>query len=120
MSKRNHPGSRKVKKIVRNAWSEQTIVNAIHKIQSVPGSTTREVVKEFGVNECTLRFRLKRLRKGEELKKAGRECTFTAEEEKCLAKCIGVLCKYGFSPSMKEIQVRNLIYIVLTFFGKFL
>ena len=36
MSKSNHPGSRKVKKIVENAWSEEVMLEAINKIQSTP------------------------------------------------------------------------------------
>ena len=33
--KGNHPGSTKGKKLVTNAWSEDTIEAAIHKLQSV-------------------------------------------------------------------------------------
>ena len=106
--KGNHPGSNKVKKLVTNAWTEDTIKAAIHKLQSVPGTSIRGVAKEFGVSECTLRFRLKKANKGEELKKAGRKCVFSKEVESELAKCIGIVCDYGFSPSLYEIQVNTL------------
>ena len=69
--KGNHPGSDKVKKLVTNAWTEDTIKVAIHKLQSVTGTSIRGVAKEFGVSECTLRFQLKKANKGEELEKAG-------------------------------------------------
>ena len=62
--KGNHPGSNKVEKLVTNAWTEDTIKAAIHKLQSVPETSIRGVAKEFGVSECTLYFRLKRLIKG--------------------------------------------------------
>ena len=52
--KGNHPGSTKMKKLVTNAWSEDTIEAAIHKLQSVLGTLIRGVAKGFGVSECTL------------------------------------------------------------------
>lgn len=111
MAKRNrHPGSRKIGKIVRNAWSEQTLSKAIHKVQSVPNCSVRGVAKEFKVSECTLRFRLKKLAQGQELKKAGRKCTFSKAMEERLAKCISIVCNYGFSPSTQEILVSLLIF----------
>ena len=107
MSKSNHPGSRKVKKIVENAWSEEVMLEAINKIQSTPGLSIRKVAKDFGLNKCTVRFRLNKLKNGEGLQKVGRKCAFPTYQENSLAKCIGVLCKNGFSPSLKEIRVRK-------------
>ena len=104
--KGNHPGSNELKKLVTNAWTEDTTKAAIHKLQSVPRISIRGVAKLFGVSECTLRFRLKQANKGEELKKAGRKCVFSKEVE--LAKCIGIVCNYGFNPSLYEIQVNIL------------
>ena len=54
--KGSHPGSNKVKKLVTNSWTEDTIKTAIHKLQSVPATSIRGVAKEFGASECTLRF----------------------------------------------------------------
>ena len=84
MSKSNHAGSRKVKKIVENAWSKEIMLEAIDKIQ-------------------TLRFHLNKLKNGEGLQKVGWKCAFPTDQEKSLAKCIRVLCRNGFSPSLKEI-----------------
>lgn len=61
----NYPGSKKVKKLVANAWTEDTIKAAVHKLQSVSGTSIRGFAKE-----------LKKAYKGEELKKAGRKCIF--------------------------------------------
>ena len=106
MSKSNHPGSRKVKKIVENAWSEEVMLEAIKKIQSTPGLFICKVAKDFGLNKCTVRFCLNKLKNGG-LQKVGRKCAFPTDQENSLAKCIGVLCKNGFSPSLKEIRVRK-------------
>ena len=113
--KGNHPGPNKVKKLVTNVWTEDKIKAAIHKLQSVPGTLIRGVAKEFGVSECTLCFQLKKANKGEELKKAGRKCIFSKEVESELAKCIGIVCNYGFSPSLYEIQVNTLHLYWFTF-----
>ena len=41
--KGNPPGSNKVKKLVTNAWNEDTIKATIHKLQSVLGTLIRGV-----------------------------------------------------------------------------
>ena len=91
-----------------NTWTEDTIEATIHKLQSVPGTSIRGIAKKFGVSECTLRFRLKKANKGKELKKAGRKCLFSREVESELAKCIGIVCNYGFSACLHEIHVNTL------------
>ena len=107
MSKSNHPGSRKVKKIVDNAWSGEVMLEAINKIQSTPGLSILKVAKDFRLNECKVRFRLNKLKNGEGLQKVGQKYAFPTDQENSLAKCIGVLCKNGFSPSLKEMRVRK-------------
>ena len=107
MSKSNQPGSRKVQKIIENGWTGQIMNEAIEKIQCTPGASIRKVTKDFGLNECTLQFRWRKLENQEDLQKCGGKCAFPTEQEQCLAKCIGVLCKNGFSPSLNEIQVRT-------------
>ena len=37
----NHPGTRKGARSMQNVWTESTMNAAIHKLQSVPGSTIR-------------------------------------------------------------------------------
>ena len=83
------------------------MLEAIKKIQSTPGLSIRNVAKDFGLNKCTMRFRLNKLKNGEGLKKVGRKCAFPTDQENSLAKCIGKLCKNGFSPSLKETRVRK-------------
>ena len=98
-------GSRKVAKKVANAWTEEDLLNAIHALDSVPGSTIRGVAKQFGVGESTIRFRLSKRKEGKALGKAGRKCVFSENVEKNLAECISVVCNYGFSPTMFEVIV---------------
>ena len=86
MSESNHPGSRKVQKIIGNGWTEQIMSEAIEKIQCTPGASLREVAKDFDLNESTLRFRLRKLKNQEDLQKCGRKCAFPTEQEQCLAK----------------------------------
>ena len=40
------------------------MLEAINKIQSTPGLPIRKVAKDFGLNECTVRFRLNKLKNG--------------------------------------------------------
>ena len=100
--------SKKVAKKIKNAWTEEDLVNALHKFDSVPGTTIRGVAKEFGVGESTIRFRLQKRKKGETLGKSGRKCVFDQKIESDLARCIAVVCNLGFSPSINEIIVSIL------------
>ena len=112
----NRVGSRKVTKKIENTWTEEDIQNAIHEIDSLPGKSIREVAKQFGLSESTIRFRRKKLFAGSDLKKAGRKCTFDEETKTSLAECISAICNYGFSPTVVEIMVSSFdsnIYIWL-------
>ena len=112
---KQHPGTRKVGKIVKNAWSEDKLMEALHVLDSTPSVSIRGVAKQYNLSEATLRFRRKKIQAGEpDLKKAGRKCAFDGETEEHLAKCIAVLCNYGFSPSMLEIQVSLVLKILTT------
>ena len=98
---KQHPGTRKVGKIVKNA--------------STPRVSIRGVAKHFNLSEVTLRFRRKKIQAGEpDLKKTGRKCAFDVETEEHLVKCIANLCNYGLSPSMLEIQVSLVLKILTT------
>lgn len=44
--------------------------------------------------------------KEQKINKADCSCVFDAKAEERLAKCIALVCNYGFSPSMKQIEVR--------------
>ena len=112
----NRVGSRKVTKKKENTWTEEDIQNAIHKIDSLPGKSIREVAKQLGLSKSTIRFRRKKLFAGSDLKKAGRKCTFDEETKTSLAECISAICNYGFSPTVVEIMVSSFdsnIYIWL-------
>ena len=90
-----------------NTWTEEDIQNAIHKIDSLPGKSIREVAKQLGLSKSTIRFRRKKLFAGSDLKKAGRKCTFDEETKTSLAECISAICNYGFSPTVVEIMVSS-------------
>ena len=112
----NRVGSRKVTKKKENTWTEEDIQNAIHKIDSLPGKSIREVAKQLGLSKSTIRFRRKKLFAGSDLKKAGWKCTFDEETKTSLAECISAICNYGFSPTVVEIMVSSFdsnIYIWL-------
>ena len=103
----NRVGSRKVTKKKENTWTEEDIQNAIHKIDSLPGKSIREVAKQLGLSKSTIRFRRKKLFAGSDLKKAGRKCTFDEETKTSLAECISAICNYGFCPTVVEIMVSS-------------
>ena len=112
---KQHPGTRKVGKIVKNAWSEDKLMEALHVLDSTPGVSIRGVAKQYNLSEVTLRFRRKKIQAGEpDLKKTGRKCAFDVETEEHLVKCIANLCNYGLSPSMLEIQVSLVLKILTT------
>ena len=106
--KTKHQGSRKVNKKIENTWTEEDLLEALHHLDYVPGSSIRGVARQFGIHEATLQFRLRKRKAGEELGKAGRKCVFDSETEKELTKCISVVCNLGFSPTMLEIIVSAL------------
>ena len=67
-------GSRKVKERKANCWMGDDIQEALHKLKSVPGSKIRTVASKYGVNEFTIRFRLKTNKlTAKDLKKPGRK-----------------------------------------------
>ena len=112
---KQHPGARKVGKIVKNAWSEDKLLEALHVIDFRPNVSIGGVAKQYNLSEATIRFRRKKIQAGEPvLKKAGRKCAPDVETEEHLAKCIAVLCNYGFSPSIIEIQVSIVLKILTT------
>ena len=48
-------GSRKVKKKVKNCWTEQDLSECIHELQSTPGASILGSAEKYGVSESTLR-----------------------------------------------------------------
>ena len=101
--------SSKVHIKIKDAWTEEDLQKAIDLANSTTKSY-RSIAKECGVKESTLQFRLKKLRRNEELKSADRKTVLTVLEENELAKCISVVCNYGFSPTINNIEVILLPY----------
>lgn len=67
--------------------------------------SNREIAAKYGMSEGILRHRLKMQREGRELVGSGKKFTFTQEEEEEeLARCIGTLCRLGFSPTRSDIK----------------
>ena len=67
----------------------------------------RAVAREFDLPESSVRMRLKRKvedSRGVKPPKIGRPTIIPPKEEVCLADCIGILCRKGFSPSMEDIR----------------
>ena len=79
----NRLGSRKVIKKIENTWTEVYVQNAIHKLDVFPGKSIREVVKQLGLWETTIRFRRKKILVRSDIKKAGRTCSFDRETRHC-------------------------------------
>ena len=97
-------GIRKVGKTVKNSWSVDKLMEALHVLDSTSDVSIRGVAKQYNWGEAKVKFRRKKIQAVEpELKKAGMKCAFDVETEKHLAKCIAILCSYVFSLSMAEI-----------------
>ena len=83
------------------------LMEALYVLNFTPNVSIQRVAKQYNLSVPTMRFRRKKIQAGEpNLKKVGRKCAFDAETEEHTAKCINVLCNYGFSPLMIEIQVK--------------
>ena len=82
-------GNRKVKKKVKNYWTED-LSECIHELQSTLGASIRGSAKKYGVSESTIRLRLSKYKSGDSLKKAGMKCVLSRESEKNLPHCIGI------------------------------
>ena len=90
-------------------------MEALCVLDSMPGVSIRGVAKQYNLSEATLRLIRKKIQAGEpDLKKVCRNCAFDVEIQEHLAKCIAILCNYGFSPSMLEIQVSLVLKMLTT------
>ena len=58
---KQHLGTRKVGKIVENAWSEDKLMEAIHVLDSTPNVFIRSVAEQYNLSEATIRFRRKKM-----------------------------------------------------------
>ena len=51
---------KKVKTKARNTRTEDMLEEAVHELDSVPGATIRGVAKKHGLEESTIRFRVRK------------------------------------------------------------
>ena len=84
-------GNRKVKKKVKNYWTED-LSECIHELQSTLGASIRGSAKKYGVSESTIRLRLSKYKSGDSLKKAGRKCVLSRESEKIFLIALVFFC----------------------------
>lgn len=69
-------GKRKYQKLktkTQYAWTEEDMEQAMHEVASVPNVSIRKAAANHGIEELTLRFRIKKKSRGEELGNAGRK-----------------------------------------------
>ena len=112
---KQHPGTREVGKIVKTAWSEDKLMEALHILDSTPGVSIRGVAKQYNLSEATLRFRRNKIQAGEtDLKKAGRKCAFDGETRGTFGKMYCRPLQLWVQPSMLEIQVSLVLKILTT------
>ena len=64
---------KKVKVKADHMWTNEDMAEAIHEYQSVPGKSKREAARNHGIEESTLRNRLKKIAQNVPLKKRGRK-----------------------------------------------
>jgi len=89
-------------KVKSKRWSEDDILKSLDAIAA--GSSIRNAAKEYGMSEGILRKRIKMKEAGKSLIGSGRQPTLEKTVEEQLAKCIGTMCKLGFSPSTGQIK----------------
>ena len=83
-------GSRKVKKKVKNCWTDKDLNECIHELRSTPGPSICGSAKKYGVSESTIGWHLSKYKSVDLLKKPGRKCVLSRESEKNLASYIGI------------------------------
>ena len=91
------------------SYTEENMSACLKEVDKKDGRSLRKIAAEFGIHESTVRLRLKKrlqIESGAEPpKKVGRPTVISATDESCLAECISVLCKNGFSPTLDEIRL---------------
>ena len=89
------------------SFTEAQMDKCLADIAKKDGRSLREVCRNNGINEASVRTRIKRNEKavahGDP--KIGRPTVISKEDEKELADCIAILCKNGFSPTLDDIRL---------------
>ena len=83
-------------------WAEDHRNDALEEINE-NRTSIREIGKQYGIPESTLRKRRDMLKEGIPLVGSGSKTALTPEHKKQLALCIGKLCTHGFSPTQSQV-----------------
>ena len=94
-----------LKKKLRKVWGPLEMEKALGEVRS--GKSIRGTAAKYGMAESYIRHRLKQLISGDPVNAPGRPTSLKKNEEEQLARCIGTLCKLGFSPTREHI--KNLV-----------
>ena len=107
------PSNKVAKKVPGSAWTEEDLQAAIQEKARNPAISIRGAAKMYGVDESTLRRRLKQTveRVTPEALVTGRRPTFSVEQELGIAKCITIMCRNGFSPLQSDLQDSVQAYV---------
>ena len=90
------------------SYTEEKMSACLKEVDKKDWHSLRKIAVAFDIHESTVRLRLKRrlqIDSGDAPKKVGRPTVISATDEVCLAECISVLCKNGFSPTLDEIRL---------------
>ena len=95
----------------RKQWTEDDLEKALSEVAS--GKSNVYAAKKYGMSESILRNRMKMEQAGKKLIGSGRRPVLSQQEEFHLSKCIGSMCRLGFSPTRKPIKdlVRDYVCI---------
>ena len=92
--------------VKRHTWSEEDNKNALSDVST--GSSVRSAAKRYGMSEGIIRHRIIMEKEGRNLIGRGKTTTLDKETEASLARCIGTMCRLGFSPTRE--QIKELVY----------
>ena len=96
------PKVRKSQTKSRKQWTEEDMEKAMLEVTS--GKSNVYAAKKYGMSEGILRHRIKMKQAGKVLVGSGRQTSLSQNEELNLSKCIGSMCRLGFSPTRAQIK----------------
>lgn len=86
----------------KRKWDESDMEQAIDFVKG--GHSVNAASHRFAISEGGLRYRLQKLKAGEDLRTQGRKSAFTDEEEQRMASTIRTMCRLGFSLTSNELM----------------
>ena len=93
---------RKQIECARGKWNEEDAEKSLVEIAA--GNYIRKTAAKYGMSEGVLHHRLKGMIQAGNLKGVGRPITIDKGAEQMLAKCIGTMCSFEFSPTRAQIM----------------